>query len=104
MAFAASVTILLALLLVAAIWQVPRRPVLAAALPLAAAALHWFVALRVVWWGAPEFLPLDRRPIVWLGVTALGSAAALLITARLALRRDDRDPPEGTSARRPSAR
>ena len=80
-AFAAS-GVIAAVALVALAWFVVRRvPVATVALPLALWLAYWFGSLRLIYWRAPDFVPVDNRPLIWL--FAFSAAATVLLAMSL---------------------
>lgn len=89
-AFGAS-TVLIAASLLALAWALVRRhPLATAALPPALWLLYWYVSLRLLFWRAPEFAPLDNKPVVWLLATSVFATPLLFLAAWGALRNPSR--------------
>jgi hypothetical protein len=80
-AFAA--TALVAVLgLLAFVWIIlVRLPIATVALPAALWLVYWFGSLRLVYWRAPDFVPIDNRPLVWL--FGFSAVATVLLAACL---------------------
>ena len=80
-AFAAS-GVVAAVAFVALAWFVVRRvPIATVALPLALWLAYWFGSLRLIYWRAPDFVPVDNRPLMWL--FAFSAAATVLLAMSL---------------------
>jgi len=86
--------------LVAVAWVlVPRVPFVTAALPPTLWLLYWFVTLRLAYWRAPDFVPIDNKPLIWLFgfsavATVLLASSAWIGLARPASRQRGASPPE----------
>lgn len=77
-----------ALLLLGAGWFLVRRfPLAAALVPAVLWLLYWYVCLPLVFWRAPEFVPLDNVPLVWLFASSAFATVVLAGSAWTALRR-----------------
>ncbi len=84
-AYAAVAAVVILLLLAAAWALVPRAPVATALLPLALGLAYRSICLPLLDWRAPDSVPLDNVPLVWLLGTGV-LATLLLAAAGLALR------------------
>jgi hypothetical protein len=83
-------------LLAVAAWLMRRAPVAGAALPAALWLAYWYGALPLVRWRAPEVVPLDNVPLVWIFAASAFATVALALTAWLAFRRSGAGPgPDG---------
>jgi len=75
--------------LLALAWIVlARLPIATVALPIALWLVYWFGSLRLAYWRAPDFVPIDNRPLMWLfGFSAVATVllAACLWAARGAM-------------------
>ncbi len=86
--------------LVAAAWVlVPRLPFATAALPPALWLTYWFGTLRLAYWRAPVFVPIDNKPLIWLFgfsaiATVLLASSAWIALARPLLAEHDGQSPE----------
>ncbi len=79
MAFAVAGVIATLALLIAAWILVSRVPLITAALPPALWLVYWYGVLRLVYWRAPDFVPIDNKPLIWL--FALSALATILLAA-----------------------
>jgi hypothetical protein len=94
-AFAATALIAVLGLLASAWIILPRLPIATVALPAALWLVYWFGSLRLAYWRAPDFVPIDNRPLVWLfGLSAVATvllAACLwVVRRRLASRAEEK--------------
>jgi hypothetical protein len=86
-AFAAS-GVLAAVGLLALAWvMVPRAPIATAALPPSLWLVYWFGSLRFIYWRAPDFIPVDNKPLVWLFGFSVVATVLLAVSASFALAR-----------------
>ena len=86
-AFATS-GVLAAVGLLALAWVVlPRVPLATVALPSVLWVVYRFVSLRLIYWRAPDFVPVDNRPLMWLFAFSVVATALLALSAWIALRR-----------------
>jgi hypothetical protein len=73
-AFAAAALITVLGLLTSAWIVLPRLPIATVALPGALWLVYWFGSLPLAYWRAPDFIPIDNRPLMWLfGVSAVAT-------------------------------
>ena len=83
----AAVSAVIILVLLGAAWAlVPRAPVATALLPLALGLGYRAVCLPLLDWRAPDLVPLDNVPLVWLLGTGVLATLLLAAAAWLALR------------------
>lgn len=86
-AFAAT-GIVAALGLLAIAWIVLARvPIATVALPPALWLVYWFGSLRLIYWRAPDFVPVDNKPLIWLFALSVLATALLAISLLGGLRR-----------------
>lgn len=86
-AFTVAGVLLAATLLLIARALTARRPVLAALMPATLGLLYWRGVLPLLRWRAPEVVPLDGTPLLWLAAFGVFATACLLVTAWLMKRR-----------------
>jgi hypothetical protein len=80
-AFAATALITVLGLLTSAWIVLPHLPIATVALPGALWLVYWCGSIRLAYWRAPDFIPIDNRPLAWLfGVSAV---ATVLLAACL---------------------
>jgi surface polysaccharide O-acyltransferase-like enzyme len=90
-AFAAS-GVVAAVVLVTVAWVVLRRvPVATVGLPLALWVGYWFGSLRLIYWRAPDFVPVDNRPLIWLFAFSAVATVLLAMSLLAGLRRSARE-------------
>lgn len=83
----AAVSAVAILLLLGAAWAlVPRAPVATALLPAALGLAYRSLCLPLLDWRAPDLVPLDNVPLVWLFGTGVIAALLLAAAAWLGLR------------------
>jgi hypothetical protein len=68
-------------LVTVALMVLRRVPVATVALPSALWLAYWFGSLRLIYWRAPDFVPVDNRPLIWL--FAFSVAATVLLAMSL---------------------
>jgi hypothetical protein len=89
-AFAAT-GIIAALGLLTIAWIVlPRVPIATVALPPALWLVYWFGSLRLIFWRAPDFVPVDNKPLIWLFAFSTLATVLLAISLLVGLRRSAR--------------
>lgn len=90
-AFAAS-GVVAAVALVTLAWVALRRaPIATVALPLALWLAYWFGSLRLIYWRAPHFVPIDNKPLVWLFAFSAFATVLLAMSLLVGLRRSAPD-------------
>jgi hypothetical protein len=90
-AFAAS-GVVAAVALVTLAWVVLRQvPIATVALPLALWVAYWFGSLRLIFWRAPDFVPVDNRPLMWLFAFSAVATVLLAMSLLIGLRRSAPD-------------
>jgi surface polysaccharide O-acyltransferase-like enzyme len=73
-------------------WVALRRvPVATVALPLALWLAHWFGSLRLIYWRAPDFVPVDNRPLIWLFAFSAVATVLLAMSLLVGRRRSPQD-------------
>jgi hypothetical protein len=74
--------------LIAAAWVLARRlPVATAALPPVLWLLYWYASLPLVYWRAPNFVPIDNKPLIALFAFSAFATILLALSAWFALAR-----------------
>ena len=67
-------------------WVVlPRLPIATVALPTALWLVYWFGSLRLIYWRAPDFVPVDNKPLVWLFGFSAAATVFLAVSVWFAL-------------------
>ncbi len=90
-AFAVS-GVVAAVALVTLAWVVLRQvPIATVALPLALWVAYWFGSLRLIFWRAPDFVPVDNRPLIWLFAFSAVATVLLAMSLLVGLRRSPQD-------------
>jgi hypothetical protein len=74
-------------LVAAALVLVRRMPLATAALPPALWVVYWFGTLRLIYWRAPDFVPIDNKPLIGLFAFSAVATVLLALTAWFALAR-----------------
>lgn len=88
----AAVGVLTTVALVTTSWAlVPRIPLATAALPPALWLLYRFGSLRLVYWHAPDFVPIDNKPLIWLFTFSAIATILLALCAWVAVARPASD-------------
>ena len=90
-AFAASGVFAAVGLGTAALLVLRRVPIATVGLPVALWLAYWFGSLRLIHWRAPDFVPVDNRPLIWLFAFSVVATALLAVSFLLGLRRSARD-------------
>lgn len=80
--------VLATLVLLAAAWILASRaPLIAAALPPAIWLVYWYGVIPVAFWRAPDFVPIDNKPLIWLFAFSAVATVLLALCAWIALTR-----------------
>ena len=89
-AFAASGVVAAVGLGTVALLVLRRVPIATVGLPLALWLAYWFGSLRLIYWRAPDFVPVDNRPLIWLFAFSVVATVLLAISLLVGLRRSAR--------------